>query len=49
MAELPYLPSGDVGLDGARVVDIRQEIDCPRPGTILPCAGKKKSLRIAIE
>jgi tyrosyl-tRNA synthetase len=40
---------GGVELEGARVADIRQKIDCSRPGTILLRAGKKKFLRIVVE
>jgi tyrosyl-tRNA synthetase len=40
---------GGVEVDGSRVSDIRQEIDCSRPATMLLRAGKKKFLRLVIE
>jgi tyrosyl-tRNA synthetase len=43
------IKQGGVELDGARVADIRQEIDCSHSGTVLLRAGKKKFLRIVIE
>jgi tyrosyl-tRNA synthetase len=43
------IKQGGVEIDGARVADIRQEIDCTNSGSLLLRAGKKKFLRILIE
>ncbi len=40
---------GGVEIDGARVADIRQEIDCSQPASLLLRAGKKNFLRVMIE
>jgi tyrosyl-tRNA synthetase len=40
---------GGVEIDGARIADIKQEIDCSRPASHLLRAGKKKFLRLVIE
>ena len=40
---------GGVEIDGARVADIKQEIDCSRAGSVLLRAGKRKFLRLVIE
>jgi tyrosyl-tRNA synthetase len=40
---------GGVEIDGARVTDIKLEIDCSQPAALLLRAGKKKFLRLVIE
>jgi len=43
------IKQGGVEIDGARVEDVRQELDLSRPGSYLLRAGKKKFLRIVAE
>ena len=43
------IKQGGVEIDGARIADIKQEIDCSRPASHLLRAGKKKFLRLVIE
>jgi tyrosyl-tRNA synthetase len=43
------IKQGGVEIDGARISDIKQEIDCSRPASHLLRAGKKKFLRLIIE
>lgn len=43
------IKQGGVELGGERVADIRQEIDCSQPNSLLLRAGKKKFLRVVIE
>jgi len=43
------IKQGGVEIDGSRVNDIKQEIDCGRPASHLVRAGKKKFLRLVIE
>ncbi|MDE3137247.1 MAG: tyrosine--tRNA ligase [Acidobacteriota bacterium] len=43
------IKQGGVEIDGARIADIKQEIDCSQPATHLLRAGKKKFLRLVIE
>jgi tyrosyl-tRNA synthetase len=43
------IKQGGVEIDGARVEDIKQEIDCSRARSALLRAGKKKFLRLVIE
>jgi tyrosyl-tRNA synthetase len=43
------MKQGGVELDGARVDDVKREIDLSKPGEYLVRAGKKKFLRLAIE
>jgi len=38
-----------VELDGARVDDVRKEVDLAQPGVFLLRAGKKKFLRLVVE
>lgn len=43
------IKQGGVEMDGARVEDVRHEVDLSRPGDFLLRAGKKKFLRIVVE
>jgi len=43
------IKQGGVEIDGARISDIKQEIDCSRPASHLLRAGKKKFLRLIVE
>ena len=43
------IKQGGVELDGARVDDVRKEVDLTQPGAFLLRAGKKKFLRLVIE
>ncbi|HEY6904387.1 MAG TPA: tyrosine--tRNA ligase [Candidatus Acidoferrales bacterium] len=43
------MKQGGVELDGARVDDVKREIDLTKPGEYLVRAGKKKFLRLVIE
>ncbi|HVB34288.1 MAG TPA: tyrosine--tRNA ligase [Patescibacteria group bacterium] len=43
------IKQGGVEIDGGRVSDIKQEIDCSRSGSLLLRAGKRKFLRLVIE
>ncbi len=43
------IKQGGVEIDGARISDIKQEIDCSQPASHLLRAGKKKFLRLVIE
>jgi tyrosyl-tRNA synthetase len=43
------MKQGGVELDGARVDDVKREIDLSKRGEYLVRAGKKKFLRLAIE
>lgn len=43
------IKQGGVEMDGARVDDVRKEIDLTQPGAFLLRAGKKKFLRVVVE
>jgi tyrosyl-tRNA synthetase len=43
------IKQGGVEIDGARVADVRKELDCSKPGEFLLRAGKKKFLRVLVE
>jgi tyrosyl-tRNA synthetase len=43
------MKQGGVEVDGARVSDIKREMDVSRPGGFLVRAGKKKFLRVVVE
>jgi tyrosyl-tRNA synthetase len=43
------IKQGGVEIDGARVEDVRQELDCSKPGEFLLRVGKKKFLRVIVE
>jgi tyrosyl-tRNA synthetase len=43
------IKQGGVEIDGARISDIKREIDCSRPASLLLRAGKKKFLRLVVE
>jgi tyrosyl-tRNA synthetase len=43
------MKQGGVELDGARVDDVKREINLSKPGEFLLRAGKKKFLRIIVE
>jgi len=43
------IKQGGVEIDGARVEDVRHEVDLSRPSSFLLRAGKKKFLRVIVE
>ena len=43
------IEQGGVEIDGARVDDVRKDIDLTKPGEFLLRAGKKKFLKVVVK